>query len=62
MDLSCLDVSGIDPESVRVGDWVELIGPHVPLEEVAAAAGTINYEILTSLGGRLERRYVERGE
>jgi alanine racemase len=60
MDLLCVDVSNIDPKSIRVGDWAELIGPNVPLEELAAAAGTINYEILTGLSCRLERRYLER--
>jgi alanine racemase len=60
MDLICIDVSGIDPDRARLGDWVELVGPTISLEEVAAAADTINYEILTGLGRRLERRYVER--
>jgi alanine racemase len=32
----------------------------VPVDEVAAAAGTISYEILTGLGRRLVREYVER--
>ena len=44
---------------VRVGDAVELIGPTVGVDEVAAAAGTISYEILTGLGRRLARDYVE---
>ena len=57
MDLICLDVTGI-AGSIAEGDWVTLIGGAVPLEEVAALAGTISYEILTSLGARLERRYV----
>ena len=60
MDLVCLDVSGVEAHALRAGDWVELVGPNVPLEEVAAAAGTIDYEILTRLGNRLERRYLER--
>ncbi len=60
MDLMCVDVSGLDETPVSAGQWVELIGPHVPLEEVASLAGTINYEILTGLGARLERRYLER--
>jgi alanine racemase len=60
MDLTCIDVSGVPPEQVREGDWVELIGPHVPLDDVAAAADTISYEILTGLGSRLRREYVER--
>ncbi len=56
MDLITVDV-GEAPEA-RVGDWVELIGHHIPLDDVAAHATTIGYEILTSLGGRLARRYI----
>jgi alanine racemase len=61
MDLTCVDVSALPRNTVRVGDFVELIGPTVGLDEVAAAAGTISYEILTGLGRRLVRRYVEHG-
>ncbi|WP_416358386.1 alanine racemase [Aureimonas phyllosphaerae] len=43
---------------LRAGDPVELIGPDIPLDAAAAAAGTISYEILTSLGSRYERRYI----
>ena len=46
-------------EAVRVGDPVELIGATVGVDEVAAAAGTISYEILTGMGRRLAREYVE---
>lgn len=60
MDLICVDVSALPRDSVRVGDFVELIGPTVGLDEVAEAAGTISYEILTGLGKRLIRQYVER--
>jgi len=60
MDLICVDISALPRDSVRVGDFVELIGPTVGLDEVAAAAGTISYEILTGLGRRLVRQYVER--
>jgi alanine racemase len=40
---------------------VDLIGGACPIDEVAAAGGTIGYEILTSLGHRYERRYVGGG-
>jgi alanine racemase len=59
MDLIALDVAVVPRDAVRVGDAVELIGPTVELDEVAAAAGTISYEILTGLGTRLVREYVE---
>ena len=60
MDLLCVDISVLPRDSVRAGDFVELIGPTVGLDEVAEAAGTISYEILTGLGRRLVRQYVER--
>ena len=59
MDLLSLDVAGLPREAVRAGDTVELIGATVGVDEVAAAAGTISYEILTGLGNRLQREYVE---
>ena len=57
MDLTCIDVSALPAGAVAIGDYVELIGRTVTLDEVATAAGTIGYEILTRLGPRLERRY-----
>jgi alanine racemase len=50
-------VSALPRELVRVGEPVEAIGPTVTLDEVAAAAGTISYEILTRLSARLAREY-----
>jgi alanine racemase len=61
MDSITLDVSELTERglSLRLGDEVELLGPHQTLEDVAQAAGTIAYEILTSLGRRYERIYLE---
>ena len=56
MDLITIDVTQI-PGVVR-GDWVELFGRHIPVDEVARHAGTIGYELLTGLGRRYVRRYV----
>ena len=58
MDLTLFDVTDLGPDGVAVGDWIELFGPNVPVDEAAAAAGTISYEMLTSLGRRYHRRYV----
>jgi len=54
MDLIVVDVTGL---SVSPGDEIELLGPNMPLSEAANAMGTIDYEILTRLGARLDRRY-----
>ena len=59
MDLISIDVTGVPRELARVGAAAELIGPSVGVDEVADAAGTISYEILTGLGRRLVREYVE---
>ena len=37
------------------GSTAELIGPTITIDDVAAAADTISYEILTSLGRRYRR-------
>ena len=58
MDLITLDVTAIAPERAAPGALVDLIGPHNPADALAEEAGTIGYEILTSLGRRYRRRYV----
>ncbi|WP_182086190.1 alanine racemase [Aureimonas sp. ME7] len=47
---------------LEAGDLVDLIGPDASLDAAAAAAGTISYEILTSLGHRFERRFIDTAE
>lgn len=58
MDLIALDVSSVPERIVERGSWIELFGPHVAIDEVARAAGTIGYELLTDLSRRYARRYV----
>jgi alanine racemase len=58
MDLITLDVSDVPAQALRPGDLVDLIGPDNPADDLADQAGTIGYEILTSLGRRYVRRYV----
>ena len=54
MDVIAVDVTGLD---VRVGDAVHLFGPDRHLDDAATAAGTISYELLTSVTARVPRRY-----
>ena len=58
MDVTTVDLSNI-PENQRPhpGDHLELIGPYQSADTLAKAAGTIGYEILTSLGSRYQRIY-----
>ncbi|HEX5870179.1 MAG TPA: alanine racemase [Longimicrobium sp.] len=61
MDMTVVDLTEV-PEA-RAGDAATLIGgdggDRIGLDEVAAKAGTISYEILTGLGARLPRLYVD---
>jgi alanine racemase len=55
MDLTTFDVT--DHPAIDRGAWLEFIGPCCPPDQVATAAGTNGYEILTSLGRRFQRIY-----
>jgi alanine racemase len=61
MDAITLDVT--DVAGVRIGDVATLIGAdgdeRITAEEVGEWSGTISYEVLTSIGPRVERRYSE---
>jgi alanine racemase len=61
MDSIVLDASAGPPNALHEGSIVELIGPHRGVDAVAADAGTIGYEVLTSLGRRYHRRYISEG-
>lgn len=51
MDMMAVDVSHHAP--VHVGDTAELWGPQLPVEEIAAHAGTIPYELLCRVTQRV---------
>jgi len=61
MDSITLDVSALPEGTLKLGSLVELIGPHQRLEDVARDCDTIPYEILTALGNRYARVYVDSG-
>jgi alanine racemase len=54
MDMMMIDVGDARPE---LGDVAVVFGGRVSLDQQAAAAGTIAYELLTTLGARVPRRY-----
>jgi alanine racemase len=56
MDLTTFDVTGAP--GVQPGSWLEVLGPHLSPDDLAAAAGTNGYEVLTSLGRRFQRVYL----
>lgn len=53
MDLLTVDVTHLD----EIPDTLEIIGPHQGIDDLAEAAGTIGYEILTALGSRYTRQF-----
>ncbi len=57
MDMITIDISELPHELARPGSEVTIIGPDYDVDAIAADAGTIGYEMLTSLGRRYQRRY-----
>jgi alanine racemase len=57
MDLMAVDVTDLPERTVRRGDLVTVIGGDLNLDLVGAQAGTLGYEVLTSLGRRYRRIY-----
>jgi alanine racemase len=57
MDFITVDVTAIDEQIAHRGATAELIGPHMPADTLARAAGTVGYEILTMLGPRYVRMH-----
>ncbi len=58
MDLSVVDITDIPTDKPEPGDYMEVLNSCQSIENLADNAGTIGYEILTSLGNRYERRYI----
>jgi len=56
MDMIAVDLTGC--ATATPGALVEILGPNLPVDDAAAAAGTNAYELLTRLSNRAERRYV----
>jgi alanine racemase len=57
MDLIAIDITDLPDNAARRGDLVTLIGGEISVDDVASVAGTIGYEVLTSLGRRYHRVY-----
>nr|WP_321459356.1 alanine racemase [uncultured Cohaesibacter sp.] len=57
MDLIIVDISDIAEDKAKRGDWAEFFGSNIAIDDVATAANSISYELLTSLGLRALRSY-----
>jgi alanine racemase len=60
MDLTMLDAT--DDRSLEAGDEVTVFGDSPSAWDLAAWAGTNAWQILTSVGARVPRKYILRGE
>jgi len=60
MDSTMFDVTDVIVDhGINEGDAIELLGDNVSIDQLAEAAGTISYEMLTSFGSRYQRCYLE---
>ncbi|HEY5378404.1 MAG TPA: alanine racemase [Pseudolabrys sp.] len=57
MDLLAIDITDLPENAGRRGDLAILIGDEITVDDMAKSAGTIGYEVLTSLGRRYHRVY-----
>lgn len=53
MDMLCVDLT--DCPSAGIGSPVELFGRHLAIDDLAQAAGTISYELMTAISHRVPR-------
>ena len=57
MDMTMIDITDV-PEA-RIGMEVEIFGRNISIAELARKSGTITYEIMTGISGRVKRVYIE---
>lgn len=56
VSMDMMEVDLTDLPEVQEGDWVELWGQHLPVNELAARAGTIGYELICKIMPRVPVR------
>lgn len=61
MDLTVVDITELGSDLPVPGEGAEIYGANIGVDDQADAAGTIGYELLTSLKGRYNRIYVGDG-
>lgn len=57
MDLTIIDITHLPEDACFPGDFVTIFGHGQTIDEWAAFGGTIGYEMMTSIGARIERHY-----
>jgi len=58
MDTVLVDVTALGESTIHEGSLLDVTAPSLGVDDIAARAGTIGYEILTGLGNRYARSYV----
>jgi len=61
MDQCVVDITELGANIPNPGEGAEILGPNISVDDQGDAAGTIGYEVLTSLKGRYNRNYVGDG-
>ncbi|AHA27714.1 Alanine racemase [Candidatus Liberibacter americanus str. Sao Paulo] len=56
MDMTMFDIT--DCPGIEVGDYIQVFGPNIKLDDVANASGTTNYELLVQIGNKYARHYI----
>jgi alanine racemase len=59
MDLCVADVTHLPESSVAPGGFAQVLGDIVSIDELAERSGTIGYHVLTILGSRYKRVYLD---
>ena len=62
MDLVTIDVTDVPEAECQPGALVEVLGPHLTTDDLADHARTNAYEVMTALGRRYARHYVDTAE
>ena len=57
MEMLTVDASCVR-DSIKVGDWLEVMGESISIHELSKWAKTISYEVLTSINSSIERKYI----
>ena len=55
MDYMTVDVTDLNRMEINVGDFIELIGDNISINEIAEKSNTIPYEILNNIGFRAKK-------
>ncbi|AKK19900.1 alanine racemase [Candidatus Liberibacter africanus] len=55
MDMTMFDIT--DSPGIKVGDYIQVFGSHIKLDDVAVASGTTNYDLLVRIGKRYAKFY-----